>query len=353
LLDAEAEALVNTVNCVGIMGKGVALQFKHAYPENFRAYERACKDKEVVPGRMFVFERSSPRWPRYIINFPTKRHWRQPSKIEDIDAGLDALRAEIEARGIKSIALPPLGCGNGGLDWNDVEPLIRRKLSGLQNVEVLVHPPQTAPPPDAMPLVKPAPRLSRVRASFIAIMARYQAPGYLMGKLEAQKLAYFLQEAGEPMKLRFAARQFGPYCDTVNHILLDLEGHYIRGYGDRSGKAAMMVLPEGRREAMSVVRKEQGARTSHEAVAQLIRGFETPYGMELLGTVHWVGARDPNAAHDSEVAVKAVHDWSERKRDKFSAHDIRIAWKKLKAQGWGNSTRLHDFERIYGGKDQE
>src|SRR5215208_2123004 len=111
LLAADAEAVVNTVNCVGIMGRGIALQVKNAYPANFKAYEAACKRGEVEPGRMLVHETGQLTNPRYIINFPTKRHWRGRSRIEDIESGLDALVAEVRRLGIKSIAVPPLGCG--------------------------------------------------------------------------------------------------------------------------------------------------------------------------------------------------------------------------------------------------
>src|ERR1035438_6237373 len=120
ILKDESDALVNTVNCVGVMGRGIALQFKDAYPDNFKVYEAACKRGEVQPGRMLVFETGKLTPPRFIINFPTKRHWRGRSRIEDIENGLGALVKEIRARGIRSIAIPPLGSGLGGLDWNSV-----------------------------------------------------------------------------------------------------------------------------------------------------------------------------------------------------------------------------------------
>src|ERR1035437_6468076 len=138
LLKAEAEALVNTVNTVGVMGKGIALMFKEAFPENFRAYEDAWKRGALQVGRMFVTESSRLEGPRWIINFPSKKHWRQPSKLEWITEGLVDLRRVVEEKGIRSIALPPLGCGNGGLDWSDVRPEIECALGPLDNVDVLV-----------------------------------------------------------------------------------------------------------------------------------------------------------------------------------------------------------------------
>lgn len=111
LLKADAQALVNAVNCVGVMGKGIALQFKQAYPENFRVYESACTAKEVRPGRMLIVATGVLIGPRFVINFPTKRHWRDNSRIEDIDAGLNALIDDVRRLKISSIAVPPLGCG--------------------------------------------------------------------------------------------------------------------------------------------------------------------------------------------------------------------------------------------------
>ena len=138
LLRSDVEALVNTVNSVGYMGKGVALQFKQAFPANFTAYQKACRAKEVKPGKMFVFKTGLMINPKYIINFPTKRHWRGNSRLEDIESGLITLIQEIKRLGIRSIALPPLGCGLGGLDWKVVHPMIEKAFSDMPAVRVLL-----------------------------------------------------------------------------------------------------------------------------------------------------------------------------------------------------------------------
>jgi O-acetyl-ADP-ribose deacetylase (regulator of RNase III) len=140
---ADAEALVNAVNCVGIMGRGIALQFKNDFPENFKAYEAASKREEVQPGKMFVFETGTFTNPKFIINFPTKRHWRGKSRMEDIDSGLKALVDEIRKRGIRSIAIPALGSGLGGLNWDDVRPRIEAALRGIENLHVIIFEPNT------------------------------------------------------------------------------------------------------------------------------------------------------------------------------------------------------------------
>ena len=141
LLDAPVEALVNTVNTVGVMGKGIALQFKRAYPAMFKDYAAAAKRNELALGRMHVWHTGKLEGPRVMINFPTKRHWRGGSRLPDIEAGLKDLIEVIQRERIRSIAVPPLGCGHGGLNWADVEPLIRAKMQGLKDVDVRIYPP--------------------------------------------------------------------------------------------------------------------------------------------------------------------------------------------------------------------
>lgn len=251
LLEENAEALVNTVNCVGVMGKGIALQFKQAFTENFRQYEKACRADEVQPGRMFTVATGNLFYPRYIINFPTKRHWKGKSKIEDIESGLKALIKEVQELGISSIAIPPLGCGNGGLDWSDVKPLIESAFTELPDVQVVVFEPTGAPAAEKMRVATSKPNITRARALFIRLLELYGIQGYELTKLEIQKLAYFLQMAGEPLRLRYDKHQYGPYADNLNHVLQVIEGHYIRGYGDRNQDSEIYVLPEGREAAQT------------------------------------------------------------------------------------------------------
>lgn len=145
LLEANVEALVNTVNTVGVMGKGLALQFKQRFPANFEAYAVACHRGEVKIGGMFVVETGQPTGPRFIINFPTKEHWRNPSQLEYVRTGLVALVKEVRSRAIRSLAIPPLGCGNGGLAWSNVQPLIDRAVDMLPEVRVEVFSPGSPP----------------------------------------------------------------------------------------------------------------------------------------------------------------------------------------------------------------
>ena len=216
ILKAEAEVLVNTINCVGFMGKGLALQFKKAYPDNFDDYRKACAAGEVQPGRMHIFELGSMLNPKFVINFATKRDWRANSRYEDIEAGLKALVTDVRRLGITSIAVPPLGCGLGGLDWNRVRPMIETAFAALPSVRVLLYEPAGTPGARQMPVRTIRPHLTIARALFIRLMDLYASQAYRLTLLEIQKLAYFLQEAGQPLRLRYDAGQ--PDC----HILYRL-----------------------------------------------------------------------------------------------------------------------------------
>jgi len=335
LLKADAEALVNTVNCMGYMGKGIALQFKQAFPENFKAYEKVCKAHQLHPGRVFVFKTGMFGNPKYVINFPTKRHWKGNARIEDIKSGLAALVSEVRNLGLRSIAVPPLGCGLGGLDWAEVRPMIEAALAELSDVQVLLFEPAGAPDAKTMPVRTAKPKMTPARAIFVKVMQQYLEPAYRLTLLEIQKLAYFLQEAGENLRLRFEKGHYGPYADNLNFVLQDMEGHFIRGYGDsRKPDVEIELLPNAVEEADRFLVAHQASRNRLERVADLIEGFETPYGMELISSVHWVAKyQDPPAA-DPNAAIECVHAWNARKQAMFKAEHIRVAWRQLHDLGW-------------------
>lgn len=327
-----AEALVNTVNCVGVMGRGVALQFKNEFPENFKAYAAACAREEVQPGRMFVFETGTLTHPRFIINFPTKRHWRGKSRMADIESGLQALAAGIRARSIRSIAIPPLGSGLGGLDWSEVRPRIVAALGDLDDVRITVYEPNSSPvatKPREVPAMTPG------RAALVVLMHRYL--GGLMDPfvtlLEVHKLLYFIQEAGEPLRLRYTKAPYGPYAENLRHVLNAVEGHLVSGYqdgGDAPDKQLELV-PGAVRDAEAFLADERETLARFDRVAALVDGFETPFGLELLATVHWVATRE--GAGDVADAAAKVYAWNERKR-RFSERQIGIAFDALRSKGW-------------------
>jgi O-acetyl-ADP-ribose deacetylase (regulator of RNase III) len=333
LLKADAEALVNTVNCVGVMGKGIALQFKQAFPENFSAYEKACKKNQIQLGQVHVFPTGRLLNPKYIINFPTKKHWRAKSQLSDIESGLDSLVEVISQLNIRSIALPPLGCGYGGLEWPEVEPLIKEKMGALPEVTVLLFAPRGAPKPDEMRVGTKRPKMTRGRALLIKLLDLYGEQGYRHSLLEIQKLAYFLQEAGEPLRLKFVKYHYGPYAENLHYVLQRMEGHFIRGYGDRSGDAEIFLLPGAKEEADEFLGGDRDAEERVNHVRRLIEGFETPYGVELLSTVHWVAKTDSAAACDPDRATKSVQEWNSRKHQIFKPQHIHAAWKRLRLEG--------------------
>jgi O-acetyl-ADP-ribose deacetylase (regulator of RNase III) len=335
LLAADVEALVNTVNSVGVMGKGIALQFKQAFPDNYIAYEAACKRQEVNPGQMFVYHTNTFHNPRFIINFPTKQHWKGKSKIKDIESGLKDLIAVVKAEKIRSIAVPPLGCGNGGLDWAEVRPLIEEAFSNVPDVEVQLFDPAGAPRAEEMKIATKRPKMTAGQAVILGLLSRYVVPGYRLTLLEIQKLAYFLQESGQPLKLNFQKQKYGPYAENLHFVLQRMEGHFVRGYGDRSRDVSLELFPDAIAEAEASLNEETDTLERFQRVAALIEGYETPYGLELLATVHWIVAHEnPEARQDAELAVSGVLAWNDHKRKTFTPERIVAAWERLQAEEW-------------------
>ena len=338
ILKSNAEALVNTVNCVGIMGRGIALQFKNAFSDNFEAYTRACESDEVQPGRMFVFERHRLDNPRFIINFPTKRHWRGKSRIQDIEAGLVDLVRVIQERKIRSIAIPPLGSGLGGLNWRDVRPRIEAAMAAVSNVDVIIFEPAGAPTAQEMVSSSVVPKMTPGRAALVVLINKYLS-GLLdpfVTLLEVHKLMYFMQEAGEGLRLDFAKAPYGPYAQNLRHVLRAVEGHLISGYAD-GGDAPdkqLELVPGAVNDAEELLKERAITRERFDRVGQLVAGFESPFGLELLATVHWVASR--GGATTSEEVVAQTYAWGERKR-RFTADQLGLAYDVLRRQGWLDS----------------
>ena len=334
LFEEHADALVNTVNCVGVMGRGIALQFKNAFPDNYKAYAAACKKQEVVPGRMFVHATGTLTKPYFIINFPTKRHWRGKSSLKDIEAGLDDLVRVVQRLGISSIAVPPLGCGLGGLSWAAVRAAMEQRLSALTNVHILVFEPDGAPGDSAMPHPQKA-RMTPGRAALIQLMARY-IQGLLdpfITLLEVHKLLYFLQEAGEPLRLNWRKATFGPYAENLRHVLNAMEGSYITGYAD-GGDAPykpLSLMSGAQQEASQLLDSHSETQARLERVFRLVEGFESSFGLELLASVHWIVSREAPAS-DSEL-IRSMYAWNARKQT-FTERQILLAAHVLQEHGW-------------------
>lgn len=339
LLTQDVDALVNTVNTQGIMGKGIALQFKKAWPAMFKDYEAACKRGEVVLGRMHVWETGSLTGPRYIINFPTKQHWRARSKLTDIETGLQDLTRLIRKLGITSIAVPPLGCGNGGLDWREVEPRMLHSLKPLADkVDIRIFAPTGAPSAAEQPSRERAPNLTPARAALLALMREYEQVTFEPPTLvEVQKLAYFLQANGEVLRLEFNPALYGPYADGLRKSLRAMEGHFIVGFGDGSSPITkaepIRVKPETYEELDRYIASHPATAARIRSVLSEIEGFESTYGLELLATVHWVMTHDTAAMANSKFAHEEVDRWNQRKSSLFTQPHVESAWRVVRERG--------------------
>ncbi len=339
ILHDQSEAIINTVNTVGVMGKGLALQFKKAFPENFKVYKRACDKKELVTGQVLTVLLESLSPPYYIINFPTKSHWKGNSKLEYIEEGLVDLKREVKRLGLKSVAIPPLGSGLGGLNWSDVESLINGSLATMPEVEWRVYPPQAAPKATAMPDKTKRPKMTKGRAAVLGLIERYTSTGfgYELSLLEVQKLVYFLTASGEPLnKVVFTKRHYGPYADVLRHVLSCMEGHFITGFADGQNKPEIPIelKQDAAKEALDYLGLHWETKDRFDKVARLIEGFESQYGMELLSTVHWVATQQRESPNtDEEAIIAGVHQWSSRKAKIKPAH-ISAALSRLKEQDW-------------------
>lgn len=342
LLDAHTDALVNTVNEAGVMGKGVALQFKETFPDAAREYMDAAKRRDVRVGRVLVTATDVLEGTKWIIHFPTKRHWRHPSKIEWVREGLEDLTRVIGELGITSIALPPLGCGNGGLEWQDVRALIEETLGDLENVDVLVFEPSaryaTAPKQRGVEQLTPA------RALIAEMVRRYSVLGMGCTNLEVQKLAWFLQRAfkavgtRDPLRLKFAANKYGPYADQLRHLLDAMDGSYL--HSERRMSEANPLEPihfaDQRREQVEEYLKQKAAEyvLALDATTRYIDGFESPLGMELLATVDWLVVNEHCKSSPSAVR-DALNSWpggaaaGRRKQQLFDDRMIEFALERV------------------------
>ncbi len=335
ILKAKADALVNTVNTVGVMGRGIALQFAKAFPNVLKAYQAACKRGDVQVGDVTSYDLNRFEQPHFVINFPTKKHWRGKSRMEYVDDGLVALVVEVKRLGLKSVAIPPLGCGLGGLDWDDVRPRIEKAFDVLPDVEVLIFEPAGAPSPEDMAKEQKTPNMTEGRALLLALMRRYlrAVMDPTVSLLEIHKLMYFAQASGQPLKLNFTKALYGPYAENLRHVLTHIEGHFVVGYGDAEDKPDKPIEPKPQAvdAAEEFLRDHPKIAAHMNRVVVLIDGFETPYGMELLSTVHWSAMQD--GASTPDEAIAKVHGWNERKR-MFAPEHIRTAWTVLKDEGW-------------------
>lgn len=341
LLEARVEALVNTVNTVGVMGKGIALMFKERFAENFRRYAAACKAREVQTGKMFVTPVHELDGPRWIVNFPTKQHWRSPSRLEWVQEGLQDLRRFLLEQHIQSVAIPPLGAGNGGLEWAKVREQITQTLGDL-DIEILVFEPtsqyQNVAKRTGVEKLTPA------RALIAELVRRYWVLGMECSLLEIQKLAWFLEREIEKrgltsLDLRFNAHKYGPYADRLRHLLEGLDGSYLHSDKRISDATPLEVIwfDDARKDLVHRYLQSEAKAYAHalESTTALIDGFESPFGMELLATVDWLLARE-GVAPTMPALREGLRHWrggsdaAARKDRLFDDRALGIALERLR-----------------------
>jgi O-acetyl-ADP-ribose deacetylase (regulator of RNase III) len=334
LLQAGTQALVNTVNTVGVMGKGIALQFKETFPHNFKVYLAACKNGSIQPGKLLAVKDQTLEGEKIIINFPTKTEWFKKSQYEYIESGLQDLVSLIKELNIKSIAIPPLGCGNGGLKWEKVKPMLEAYLGDMENVEIIVYEPneQVKDILKAQENKKEV-KLTPAKAMLLYAMYYYDSLGENTSLFIANKLAYFLQRLGDPSlkSLKFTAQYYGPYTVQVDHLVQSLNGKYIKGLEQMEAKAfePLELQYDKLQEVSDYVKKELSSqqRVIIKQLIKLIDGFQSALSIEILASIDFIKKENPNIS--KEDAINKIRSWSERKRKLFLDKYLDIAWNHL------------------------
>ncbi len=317
ILDSNAQALVNTVNTVGVMGKGIALQFKKAYPNNFKAYKQASQKGEIAVGKMFISRDSNvSSGEKMIINFPTKTDWRKPSEYKYIEDGLDNLIRVIETKQIKSIAIPPLGAGNGGLKWERVKNIIERKLSHL-NIEVFVYEP-TAQIKEH--LKKERAKLTDARALLLYVLYDLVRHGEYVSEFSSEKVCYFLQKFGAKkyFKLVYEPNFYGPYSGKVRFVLNAINGSYVMGYSDMDKKPfePLTLVADAYDTVNSHIEGNQELLDIAKKTMKFLQGFYSDFALELLSSIDYIVMKQKS--YEKQMVSQKLEEWSDRKRSMFS-----------------------------------
>ena len=317
ILESNAQALINTVNTVGVMGKGIALQFKKAYLSNFKAYAEACKRKEIDVGKLFVTRDSNLiSGEKIIINFPTKRDWRKPSEYSYIENGLNDLVKIIEKEQIKSVAIPPLGAGSGGLEWEKVKKIIEQKLSYLK-LEIFIYEPTVQIKEH---LKKERVKLTDARALLLYVLYDLVKNGEYVSEFSSEKICYFLQRFGAKkyFKLTYEPNFYGPYSGKVRFVLNILNGSYIMGFSDMNKKPfeLLTIVADGYDSVKNHIQDKQELLAIAKKTMDFLNGFYSDFALELLSSVDYITSK--NQTFEKKVISRELEKWSNRKRSMFS-----------------------------------
>lgn len=305
ILESDADFLVNTVNCEGYMGKGIAYQFKLQYPENNKDYIRACKNESLHIGRLHYFSENG----KTIINFPTKNKWRENSRIEYIEEGMDDLVRLISHLEINSIAIPPLGSGNGGLNWDDVKPIIERSLSDL-DLDVYVYEPSQ----NYIAQPKAAPNLSASALIVLKIKENLKFPT----NFRLQKTAYFVNIFSQQNYFKFSRNKYGPYANSINIIDKNI-GEFKNYYHAKTIKETYEIA-YNKLVSKNVDEKLNQLSPSIEKAAQYTNSISDDHMLEGLSTILFL-LQESGTLTEDEILL-GFKNWSEEKFKKFNENDI-------------------------------
>lgn len=335
LLDADTQALVNTVNTVGVMGKGIALQFKEQFPMNFKIYADACKKGLVKVGKMLVVKENSMKGEKVIINFPTKTEWFKKSQYNYLEEGLKDLVKIIREYNIKSIAIPPLGTGNGGLKWANVKSLMEQYLLDMEDVEILIYQPNDAVKEILQKENERKVELTASRAMFLSALFRYEKLGEVASLFAANKLAYFLQRSGEKLRLNFVPLTYGPYAQAVEKVLYAMNGKYLTGFEQMKAKPFEPLQLNYKRydEVEGYIKKELDVAQVKRLndLFKIIDGFESSLSLEILASIDFL--LNENKGLNNDELLNMVRKWNDRKKELISKEHIEIAVNHLKEYG--------------------
>lgn len=335
ILDSNAQALVNTVNTMGVMGKGIALQFKKAYPNNYKAYEKASKNEEVKVGKMFVtLDSNTTTGERIIINFPTKTNWRKPSEYKYIEDGLKNLIEVINDKKIISIAIPPLGAGNGGLNWEKVKKLIEQKLGHL-NINIYVYEPTLQIQEH---LMKERVKLTDARALLLYILYDLVKNGEYVSEFSSEKVCYFLQKFGAKkyFKLEFEPNFYGPYSGKVRFVLNAINGSYLMGYSDMNKKPfePLTLVSDAYVTVKNHIENNNELLEIAKKTIVFLRGFYSDFALELLSSIDYISTKENTL--DRQTISKGLEKWSDRKRTLFSNPKyLEVSLRHLQSTNFG------------------
>jgi len=331
ILDSNAPVLVNTVNTMGVMGKGIALQFKKTFPDNFRAYSKACKNGDIAIGKLFLSKDNNiTTGEKIIINFPTKTNWQKSSEYSYIEAGLNDLKKVIHENNFKMIAMPPLGAGNGGLEWERVKEIIEKILSPLKDVQFYIY-----EPTDQIKeyLKKERVKLTDARALLLALLYDLVRNGEYVSEFSSEKVCYFMQRFGaeQYFKLKFEPNFYGPYSGKVRYILNTLNGSYIMGYSDMDKKpfAPLTLISDGYNVVKEFINNNHELKKIVEETSNFLTGFYSEFALELLSSVDYIVCKEKT--FDKTIVWEKLNEWNNRKRSLFSNIDyIELSLEQVK-----------------------